>query len=518
MTRKHLIYLTSALMFIGLAVFLYKVIVLDFPLVARARAVIWNIEAHLNFVAEHKPVKVSMYLPRNSHQFAIIDENFISRGYGVNVVTEDGKRKVHWSIRRARGAQNLYYRASLRQTDRELSPQKPEKDSPIKPEFKDAYREASEALVSEAREKSADVEGIVLELMRRLNNPQPDDNVALLLGKKASIQKKVDLAAQLLAVAGIHARSVHGIRLEDQKRNVPFFHWLEIYDQKQWISFDPVNAKLGIPEDCLAWWRGMDQLVTAQGAKNTVVNISVARSEEAAVKAALETGEPKKPFLLEFSLFSLPIETQAVYHVILMVPVGVFLLVILRNVIGIRTFGTFMPVLIALAFRETQLLWGVILFTTLIALGLAIRLYLAHLKLLVVPRLAAILIIVIFLMAVFSILTHKLGLERGLSVALFPMVILTMTIERMSIVWEELGASQTLKQCAWSIVAAVLAYLVMGIQTIEHLVFVFPELLLIVLAGTIWLGRYSGFRLMELPRFKSLTQIKTDVTSKKTTQ
>jgi hypothetical protein len=50
----------------------------------------------------------------------------------------------------------------------------------------------------------------------------------------------------------------------------------------------------------------------------------------------------------------------------------------------------------------------------------------------------------------------------------------------------------------------------MGIKTIEHLVFVFPELLLIVLAGTIWLGRYSGFRLMELLRFKSMTKIKTD--------
>jgi hypothetical protein len=237
----------------------------------------------------------------------------------------------------------------------------------------------------------------------------------------------------------------------------------------------------------------------------------VSRSEEPALQAVLETGELKKPFLLGFSLFSLPIETQAVYHVILMVPVGVFLLVILRNVIGIRTFGTFMPVLIALAFRETQLLWGVIFFSTLIALGLVIRLYLAHLKLLVVPRLAAILIVVIYLMALFSILTHKFGLERGLSVALFPMVIMTMTIERMSIGWEELGALETLKQGAWSMVAAMLAYLVMTIKHIEHLLFVFPELLLILLAGTLWLGRYTGFRLLELPRFKSLTKIRPDV-------
>jgi hypothetical protein len=152
-------------------------------------------------------------------------------------------------------------------------------------------------------------------------------------------------------------------------------------------------------------------------------------------------------------------------------------------------------------------LWGVILFSTLIALGLVIRLYLAHLKLLVVPRLAAILIVVIYLMALFSILTYKLGLERGLSVALFPMVIMTMTIERMSIGWEELGALETLTRGAWSMVAAMLAYLVMTIKHIEHLMFVFPELLLILLAGTLCLGRYTGFRLLELPRFKSLTKI-----------
>jgi hypothetical protein len=511
MTRNHFIILTLTITFIGLMIFWYKALVLNFPLAPEVQSDIWDVEAHITFIADNKPVKVSIHLPSNSRRFAIVNENFISRGYGINVVTEDGKRKVHWSIRKAKGIQNLYYRASVRRMDRDIPPQKPKGSGPKKPDLKGAYREASEALVTEASEKSADVEGIVLELMRRLNNPQPDDNVTLLLGKKASAQKKVDLSVQLLALAGIHGRSIHGIRLEDQKRSAPLLHWLEVYDQKHWISFDSVTGKKDVPEDYLAWWRGMEPLVQSSGTESLAITISVSRSEEPAMQAALEIGEMKKPFLLNFSIFSLPIETQAVYRVILLLPVGVFLLVMLRNVIGIRTFGTFMPVLIALAFRETQLIWGIFLFTTLIVLGLIIRLYLAHLKLLVVPRLAAILIIVIFLMAVLSILTHKLGLERGLSVALFPMVILTMTIERMSIVWEELGAIQTLKQGAWSIVAAVLAYLAMTIRTIEHLVFVFPELLLILLAGTIWLGRYSGFRLLELPRFKSLTKIKSDV-------
>jgi hypothetical protein len=180
--------------------------------------------------------------------------------------------------------------------------------------------------------------------------------------------------------------------------------------------------------------------------------------------------------------------------------------VILRNVIGIKTFGTFMPVLIALAFRETQLLWGIILFSLVVALGLSARLYLEHLKLLVVPRLASVLFVVVLIMAALSVLTHKLGLERGLSVALFPMVILTMTIERMSIVWEERGASEALQQGVGSLIVAALAHLIMTISYVEHLSFVFPELLLVLLAGTLLLGRYYGYRLVELRRFKALVK------------
>ncbi len=53
--------------------------------------------------------------------------------------------------------------------------------------------------------------------------------------------------------------------------------------------------------------------------------------------------------------------------------------------------------------------------------------------------------------------------------------------------------------------AAALAYLVMHQRAVQHLFFVFPELLLVLLAATLLLGRYSGYRLLELLRFKVLT-------------
>ena len=116
--------------------------------------------------------------------------------------------------------------------------------------------------------------------------------------------------------------------------------------------------------------------------------------------------------------------------------------------------------------------------------------------------LAAVLIIVILLMAMVSVMTYKLGLDRGVSVALFPMVIMAMTIERMSMVWEEFGPVEALKQGFGSLAVAVLGYLSMSSDYLGHLVFVFPELLLVVLALTLLLGRYTGYRLLELWRFR----------------
>jgi 7 transmembrane helices usually fused to an inactive transglutaminase len=190
----------------------------------------------------------------------------------------------------------------------------------------------------------------------------------------------------------------------------------------------------------------------------------------------------------------------------LMVPVGALVLVLLRNIIGIKTFGTFMPVLIALAFRETGLLRGILIFTVLVTMGLTARFYFEQLKLLLVPRLCAVLIVVVASMAVLSVVMEFLGVHPGLAVALLPMVIITMTIERMSISWEEEGPGKALVMGLGSLVAASFAFIVMNIKYVEHLVFVFPELLLVLLAITLLLGRYSGYRLMDLYRFRALAE------------
>lgn len=506
MSRVHLYVLACSLIFIGLGLFLYKALVLGFPLSPQKVSEIWNVEAHISFLAQNKPAKVSLVIPRSTRRFAIVNENFISQGFGITTATEGGNRRAEWSIRKAKGRQILYYRAEIRRIEAKESGTVGKPPEIEDPKFEGPYLAAAQSLVADIRARSADADSLVKELLKRLTASQFDENIALLLDKQTSISDKARLAVRVLALARLPARVVHGIRLEDENKNAPLLHWIQIYDEKQWRAYHPITGEPGVPPDYMPWWRGTQPLVQVKGGDRLQATLSVNLRQEEAVRAAIQSGKIRSPLLLDFSLFSLPVHTQAIYRVLLLVPLGAFVLVILRNVIGIKTFGTFMPVLIALAFRETLLLWGIILFSVVVGLGLAIRLYLEHLKLLVVPRLASVLTVVVLLMALLSVLTHKLGLERGLSVALFPMVIVTMTIERMSIVWEERGASEALHQGLGSLVVATIAYLIMAIGYIEHFVFVFPELLLVLLAGTLMLGRYYGYRLLELLRFRALVK------------
>jgi hypothetical protein len=86
---------------------------------------------------------------------------------------------------------------------------------------------------------------------------------------------------------------------------------------------------------------------------------------------------------------------------------------------------------------------------------------------------------------------------------MFPMVILTMTIERMSVVWEESGPGDSIGQGLGSLAVAIVAFGIFQNHLFEHLFFVFPELILIVLAACILLGRYTGYRASELIRFRT---------------
>ena len=505
MTRRYVISLAIVLTVAGLATFLYKWQTLGFPLTVEQRTPTWIVETSISFDAGRGSIKVNLQIPTLTPGFERLDDYAVSKNYGFGVNYVGTRREAQWTVRRASGPQTLYYRIvvfenpNANQSD--ITP-----PFPLPPVITEPLKTAVDVIVEEVREHSADAASFTAELLRLANDPSPNPNIELLLADARGRADFVQTMTTVLAAARIPARMIRGIQLADQQRQADIIPWLEIHDGDRWRYFNPANGEEALPDDYLIWWRGSEPLVTVEGGSNVDVSFAVKRYYLDTMEIARKRAARDEAVLVDFSLFSLPIQTQAVYAVILMIPLGALVVVVMRNVIGIDTFGTFMPVLIALSFRETQLLRGILLFTLLVALGLSIRFLLERLRLLLVPRLSSVLIVVVILMLLISILTHKLGIETGLSVALFPMVIIAMTIERMSVVWEERGPGDAMRSATGSLIVALLAYFLMGMNWLEHLIFTFPELLLVVLAGVILLGRYTGYRLTELKRFRSLAK------------
>ena len=494
--------LIAILVLLGITVTGYSIFVLGIPVTEDATDDLWNIDAKVEFVANPKdPVKIQMFVPPLSRDFVSLNESFISNNYGVSVNRIDGNRKVTWSARRAKGNQTLYYRLVLTQR------YSGEKVKVKGPTFRDSIavegpeKIAAEALLAPIRQHSADVETFISEAIKRTNNLN-DDNVKLLLAGDPSTPHKAKIVELLLSIAHVPVEKVHTIRLVADQPQTPEL-WLRSFNGNDWLYFNPETGEQGLPTDRLLWWTGDENLITVDGGKKAMVTFSLNNSEMNAIRLAKLTDENTDANFLEYSLYGLPLQTQQTFMIMVMIPIGVLVILILRNLIGLQTLGTFTPVLIALAFRETQLGFGIMLFTVITALGLSLRSYLEHLKLQMLPRLSVVLTFVVVLIAAISLFSHKLGLERGLSVALFPMVILTMTIERLSITWEERGANHALKVAIGTLFAASLAHIIMSVPELIYFVFTFPAILLILVGFMLAMGRYRGYRLTELVRFKA---------------
>lgn len=505
MKRTKIYLIALALIAICASFMYYKVTRLGMPLLPSQQSDVWIVEAKLQFQASGGPAKASFYVPNDPPGFVRLNEDFISSNYGLATNQEGDNRKAEWAVRRAKGKQVLYYRMELTPDSSSTAPRtQPRPTYPQVPEHDDTMQAAISAVLSDVRAHSADVVTFTRELLARLNNPKPDQNISLINKVGYGSVEWVRQLIKILATARIPARIVYVLPLQDLVKHGQLVPWIEVHNDFEWIAFDPVSGQQGFRDNTLVWRTGDDPLVTIHGGKPAEVDFSILRQTHSQVTVAEQWARKSNSMLMELSLFSLPVQTQNVYRIILMVPLGALVIVVLRNLVGLATFGTFMPVLVAMAFRETSLTWGIVMFTTLVTVGLLLRQFLEKLHLLLVPRLAAVLTIVIILIAAFSIISVRLDMERGLSVALFPVVILAMTIERMSIVLEETGSKEAIKLGMGSMTAAIIGYLVMTNNMLGHLFFVFPELLLAVLALTLLIGRYTGYRLMELWRFRGL--------------
>lgn len=508
--RAKVYLLGMILILVGVGLVAYKSQVLGLPVFPGNYQTVWTIEAKVEFEAMGKPVKVSLALPKNQTNMDVLDEIFSSSGYGFEIETDNGLARAVWSKRKVSGPQVLYYKLDVHQGGVMATPALVPEAVVASPldwsgSRNASLRSAAASLLDNSWQASADTEGFVSQLIKSYNDS--DNHDSQLIKRSFPHKSNANVILDLLAIAKFPAHILRGIYLENDRSRISPDDLLEVYNGQAWLVFNPKNGVKGLPHNFLVWQRGGKSLIDVIGGKQSKVSFSILSNDVPIRDVALKQMSESQAALMDYSIYSLPIEQQSIFKFVLLVPVGALIVIFLRVVIGIRTAGTFMPVLLAIAFVQTNLVNGLIIFLLILFVGLWMRSMLNRLDLLLVSRIAAVVVIVVGMMAAMSIISYRLGISNALTVTFFPMIVIAWTIEHMSILWEDDGPSEVFIQTAGSLFVAILCYLLMTNHFISHWMFNFPELLLVLLGLIIMLGHYTGYRVSELIRFRNMKEL-----------
>lgn len=499
--------LTAAALLIGLGggLAVYKARALGVPFFEGERVTEWLVEAKVSFLATGDEVKAKLSLPAIAMQQGGGQESG-SLGYHYNVEDDRGEYSAVWSASQKEDSQALYFRVRFKQglaSGGEALPAAGKPEIPEVPNLPGSLGVAADRIVNRAKEVSADPDSLFVALFQQMNQETSSQEYVLVkrhYEKEAIWDADIAMGIDLLGMAGIPARLAYGVRLNDENSGQVPVPLIEYYDGAFWKVRDPFEPSSVLDgREMFVWHRGGGPLLEVNGGENSRVSFTVVKDR---IPLATLTDLRDSPFLIS-TILALPASERAVFRYIVLIPLGAFVVVIMRNIIGIPTLGTFMPVLLALALLEIQPLQGILMFSLLVGAGLWFRFLLSRMNLLVVPRVAACVVIVTLLMMLMGVISYQLGMSVGIKITLFPMIIIAWTLERMSLIWEEEGKRSAIVQVSGSVLVAVCAYYFMKVSQVQYWAFYFPELLLVLLAGILLIGRYTGYRISELIRFKT---------------
>lgn len=525
--KKITTFITTILILIPIGSLFYKSQILKLSLIPEMVDDVWNF--HLNITPKDNTNSLSFPIPKTGIGQKISDERVHSKNLKVFVDANSDSNVATWSSKDVMLDQVSY---SAKVDLKGVSYKKIPKDYSITyPKGLEKYLKVP-VLLPEDIEAIKTLEGAILEgsedktsLIRKIyyyveeeiqrNTKVKTIHDTLATGKGSPLVK-AKLFNIMARKNGVPARIVVMVRMppkkvknEDIKLRFTFAN--EVFLANKWIPVDTNRGFFGErPDNYLVIHRDFSEIekIIAKNKVSYSIQVERARTDR------YNKLEFKKDVIKSDSLFSrislyrLPLPLQSIFTTILLIPIGALVLAFARNIIGIPTFGMFTPILLTLFFKETSFSFGMLFFSVVVLIGIAERYVLDKFYLLAIPRLSIILTLIIMLMLGYSFYAVEVSTTLHKHLAFFPIVIVTVIIERLSIQLTEEGIINTLKTLTGTVVIILLIYLLFFIPSLEMFMFSNPELLLLIMGLLILIGKYKGYRVSEFIRFRDLVRQK----------
>ncbi len=482
---------------------------------------VYAINYNYFFKSEDKSTTVKSFIPKTNTRQRISEKQSISDSTLVftKEISEKGNIRGIWNTNHKNSYHTLHYKFVYE--GREQSFTVPEKFNLITDKYKyeefllptsniqSDHKKISE-LAKQLKQNTQNDKQVIKNILDHVVSiPSAPiitltDALTTIEQNKASCNGKSRLFVALARNLGYPARIKGGIILENTEKRTSHV-WAELLINQTWVPFDPLNNHFAyLPANYLEIYQGDEFLITHTPGIQFDYAYQIKKMNHISF---LNMNSEEIRELSNISLWKVVesgVMPQNALNLLLLLPIGGLLVAFLRNVVGVKTFGVFLPVLIAFSLLQTGFISGIILFVVLILLVGLISYPFDKIGLLYTPKLVISLSIMVGLMIIATMIGITYNIIWLTTLTFFPTIILTIAAERFSRATVEDGYRTAIDKLFQTLIVTAICYSVLSWSWLPSILIIFPECILLVITWSMLLGRYIGIRWVEFYRFRPL--------------
>ena len=196
---------------------------------------------------------------------------------------------------------------------------------------------------------------------------------------------------------------------------------------------------------------------------------------------------------------------QETVVLLLMLPIVATIIAFARQIIGVKGFGIYTPLIISFAFLATGLKYGLTLFIAILLVGTMARLMVKKFRLLYLPRMAIVLIIVSLTILLVFLEGAYSGRHGLITASIFAVLIMVTLVEKFIATQIKQGAKRTIIITSETLILSIICYWVASWFWLQNIVLSYPlGIILGSIIINIFLGKWTGLRLSEYFRFQKI--------------